>query len=54
MTDVNTTERWSSYCRAESPDGRKCSLYSPHEGLHKPEHGTESDRFESGKELSDL
>ncbi len=30
-TEVNTTKRWSSYCRALAKDGRVCSLYAPHE-----------------------
>lgn len=42
---VNTTHRYGHYCRAVSKDGRKCSLYSPHEGDHLPKHGIESDRF---------
>lgn len=42
---INTTTRWQHNCHAVSKDGRKCSLYSPHEGLHKPAHGTEADRF---------
>jgi hypothetical protein len=44
---VNTTHRHSVYCHKVSADGtKKCSLYSPHEGLCKPNHGTEADRFE--------
>lgn len=44
---VNTTHRHSVYCHLISEDGtKKCSLYSPHEGLCKPKHGLESDRFE--------
>lgn len=48
MTDAetNTNKRWSVYCRAVAKDGRRCSLYSPHEGKHKPKHGLESDRFD--------
>lgn len=42
---INTTHRYNRYCRAEHPDGRKCSLYSPHEGKHKPKQGTERDRW---------
>ena len=42
---VNTTHRYNHYCRAISKDGRKCSLYSPHEGRHKPKYGTEKDRL---------
>lgn len=49
MSDpVNTTKRWSKYCREVSSDGRVCSLYEPHPGLHKPNHGTEADRFATG------
>ena len=48
-TSMNpTTEgplRPKHYCKAESKDGRKCSLYLDHYGKHKPKHGTESDRF---------
>lgn len=43
--EVNTSRRWSRYCREEHADGRKCSLYFPHEGKHKPKHGTEADRW---------
>lgn len=42
---VNTTHRWQHNCKAKAKDGRKCSLYSPHEGLHKPNNGLEKDRF---------
>lgn len=44
--EINTTHRYNHYCRAVSSDGRTCSLYAPHEGKHKPKHGTENDRFE--------
>lgn len=47
--EINTTKRYSHYCRAEASDGRVCSLYAPHEGKHKPKHGTESDRWEDGE-----
>lgn len=47
-TTVNTTTRWSHHCREEASDGRVCSLYHPHDGTHKPKHGTEKDRFETG------
>ena len=44
---INTTHRHTRYCRKVSEDGTKtCSLYSTHEGLCKPNHGTEKDRFE--------
>lgn len=44
---INTTRRHSAYCNKVSEDGSKrCSLYTPHEGLCKPKHGIESDRFE--------
>jgi len=43
---INTNHRWSAYCHKKSADGIKCSLYTPHEGLCKPKHGTEADRFE--------
>lgn len=44
---VNTSHRHSSYCRKVSKDRtKKCSLYTPHEGLCKPNHGTENDRFQ--------
>lgn len=42
---VNTTHRWSAYCTKTAKDGRRCSLYKPHEGLHLPKHGTENDKF---------
>lgn len=43
---INTTHRHNVYCHLVSEDGtKKCSLYSPHEGLCKPKHGVESDRF---------
>lgn len=42
---INTTHRYNTYCHAVAKDGRRCSLYSPHEGKHKPKHGVESDRF---------
>ena len=47
LTDevVNTTQRYHTYCRKVADDGRVCSLYSPHVGLCKPKHGTESDHF---------
>lgn len=47
--DVNTTRRHSKYCREVAKDGRMCSLYYPHDGKHKPRHGIESDRFETGE-----
>lgn len=44
---VNTTHRHSAYCHKVSEDGtKKCSLYAPHEGLCKPKHGRQEDRFE--------
>lgn len=44
---VNTTRRYNNYCHKVSEDGtKKCSLYSPHEGLCKPNHGTVNDLFE--------
>lgn len=43
--DINTTRRYNHYCHKVAKDGRKCSLYSPHEGKHKPKHGVEKDRF---------
>ena len=44
---INTTHRYNVYCHLVSEDGtKKCSLYSPHEGLCKPKHGVEADRFE--------
>lgn len=43
--EVNTTTRYNNYCRKVSKDGRACSLYSPHEGLHKSKNGLEKDRF---------
>jgi hypothetical protein len=44
--EVNTTHRHTVYCHKVSEDGtKKCSLYSPHEGLCLPKHGVESDRF---------
>lgn len=44
---INTSHRYNHYCRKVSKDGLKtCSLYSPHEGLCKPQHGTEADRFD--------
>lgn len=43
---INTTHRHGRYCRLVSENGEKrCSLYSPHEGLCKPKHGLERDRF---------
>lgn len=43
---VNTSHRHNVYCHKKSEDGTKrCSLYAPHEGLCKPNHGVESDRF---------
>lgn len=43
---INTQHRYGHYCRLVSEDGsKKCSLYAPHEGLCKPKHGTETDRF---------
>ncbi|AWN03302.1 hypothetical protein PBI_CAMILLE_56 [Microbacterium phage Camille] len=47
--EINTTKRWNHYCRAEASDGRVCCLYAPHEGKHKPKHGTESDRWADGE-----
>lgn len=50
---VNTSHRHNVYCQKVSADGtQRCSLYSPHEGLCKPKHGVESDRFE-GRIISD-
>lgn len=44
---INTSHRHNVYCHKVSHDGtKKCSLYSPHEGLCKPKHGVENDRFE--------
>lgn len=44
---INTTQRYNHYCRKKNADGSKtCSLYAPHEGLCKPKHGTENDRFQ--------
>lgn len=44
---VNTSRRYNIYCHKVSEDGaKKCSLYSPHEGLCLPAHGVEKDRFE--------
>lgn len=46
MSDsVNTSQRWSQFCRETHEDGRVCSLYSPHEGGHLPKNGTEKDRW---------
>lgn len=43
---INTSHRHNVYCHLVSEDGtQRCSLYSPHEGLCKPKHGLESDRF---------
>lgn len=42
-------ERYNHYCREVAKDGRVCSLYSPHEGGHKPKHGTEADRWADGE-----
>ena len=45
-SEVNTTRRYSHYCTKKSEDGtKKCSLYAPHEGLCKPKHGVDKDRF---------
>lgn len=46
---VNTTQRWSHFCRAKHADGRICNLYSPHEGGHLPKHGLEKDRWEDSE-----
>lgn len=43
--EVNTSTRWSHYCRAVSKDGRKCTLYAPHDGKHMPNHGIDKDLF---------
>lgn len=44
---VNTTHRYNRYCHKVSRDGtKKCSLYYPHDGLCKPNHGVDKDRFE--------
>lgn len=44
---INTSHRHNVYCHLVSEDGtKKCSLYSPHEGLCKPKHGVEKDRFQ--------
>lgn len=38
--DVNTTRRFTHYCRAQSKDGRVCSLYLDHESEeHVENHG---------------
>ena len=42
---INTTKRYNHYFHAVAKDGRKCSLYTPHEGKHKPKHGVEKGRF---------
>lgn len=47
--EVNTVHRYNKYCRATAKDGRVCSLYSPHEGKHKPKNGLEKDRFDDGE-----
>lgn len=40
---INTTKRWSHYCsKKRKSDGKKCSLYNPHEGDHKTTHLKES------------
>ena len=41
--------RHNTYCHETAKDGRKCSLYFPHYGKHKPKHGIEADRFETGE-----
>lgn len=46
---INTTVRHNTYCHETAKDGRKCSLYFPHYGKHKPKHGIEADRFETGE-----
>lgn len=44
--EVNIKHRWNHYCRAVNPKNQQiCSLYNPHEGGHKPKHGTEADRW---------
>lgn len=46
---INTKHRHDQYCRETAQDGRVCSLYSPHEGKHKPKHGLEADRWSDGE-----
>ena len=44
---INAQHRYNNYCHKTSKDGtKKCSLYAPHEGLCKPKHGIEADRFD--------
>lgn len=38
--ELDSKHRWNTYCRAESKDGRICSLYSDHESEeHVENHG---------------
>lgn len=46
MPEINTTNRWTAHCTAKHWDGRKCKLYTPHDGVkHMGKNDLEEDRW---------
>jgi len=47
--EINTTKRWTNFCRAKAKDGRVCKLYSPHPDGHMAKNDLEKDRWQDGE-----